>query len=417
MRYKQRIPCAVVMSSAALCLFFQVAFALSVKDIPDNQAEKKKIINIVDVVHQHAEPYCRYWKPNWESPALKNTVTTTLYYALSQIDSLRTGADTDFAFSFLCGIIWHHLYQLEVDSAFTKADSIADFLYAMFPERQAEALWLKGINLVKAAQIQQGFRLLENVHTVKGMYNESFLRDYTALSAVCFLPGECINKDSVQLVLLPNKQSAPILFKQDELISRKETWQAVSDFSDSKRAIPTFIFSAEFSFYKPVKIVVHPLRRIYDYTLDVEIRNEEIRPLPLQPLYDPFGQTFNSEIKVIVDQNTPGRSVEESAYEIVWNNFDRVKQVDEPDNFKGISLRCYKRSAFKNTPGEFYAYAVFDKNTYGNCRNFYQPRKNNLPEEPFHLRYIVAMKSSEAVEEKAELIFQDILNKFEREQY
>ena len=80
--------CKVLSSALVLCFCFKTAIALSVKDIPYNQVSSKKIINIVDAVHQHAEPYCQYWNRNWESPSVKNTVKTTLFYALSQIDTL-----------------------------------------------------------------------------------------------------------------------------------------------------------------------------------------------------------------------------------------------------------------------------------------------------------------------------------------
>jgi hypothetical protein len=69
---------------------------------------------------------------------------------------------------------------------------------------------------------------------------------------------------------------------------------------------------------------------------------------------------------------------------------------------------------FRNVPGESCAFVAFDLKLSGNSSgNFHESK--TIPHgknDTLVVRYCIAMKTSDAVEEKAEAIFQDLLCQF-----
>jgi hypothetical protein len=72
---------------------------------------------------------------------------------------------------------------------------------------------------------------------------------------------------------------------------------------------------------------------------------------------------------------------------------------------------------FRNVPGEFCAFVTFDLKLSGNsaASSFHESKRTpSGKDDAVVVRYLIAMKTSDTVEEKAEAILHDLLCQFER---
>jgi hypothetical protein len=100
-------------------------------------------------------------------------------------------------------------------------------------------------------------------------------------------------------------------------------------------------------------------------------------------------------------------------YFFVNNRFETVKVKKELTELKAVSLRCYNRGFFRDDQGEYFACIAFDKIIHPVKDGvFYQPA-NNKSKEYMPVRYLITLKTSRAVEYKAEEILQQILYRFD----
>jgi hypothetical protein len=393
-------------------LVFQVS-AMTVRDIPgikDNPEDSA----LAGMIHLYAETYLQSEAENPYSPVSHDSIKTALYTSLSQLDGISPNKNSA-RHLLLKGLVWHYLYWLDIDSAFVMADHLANSAMKSYPEIP-EAAWLKGINMIQASRIKEGFTLLDSLRAGGLIQNQDFLLDYAKLSARCFLPPKRTQPDSIVLFLSPSNKDNYTCLREEERIPFCETWR-VRDRSSKKFKMPMFTFGGSYTLSQPLSLMGPPLPQDGASRLKISIDDSIIGRVKTPLLYDPEASKFPMDVKIIADCNNSSLSLPDYMSSIVRNRFDMIKETGDLRTLKAISLRCYNRSVFRNISGEFCAFVAFDLRLSRNPSKSFHESKKTSPsknDDDVIVRYLIAMKTSDAVEEKAEAIFQDIVCQFDR---
>jgi hypothetical protein len=400
---------------------FQVS-AMTVRDIPGIKENREDSV-FVGMINLHAEAYLQSEAENPYFPISQDSVKTALYTYLSQLDEISSDRNSA-RHLLLKGLIWHYLYQLDVDSAFSMADRLASHAMKSYPDIP-EAAWLKGINLIRATRIKKGFTILDSLRAGGLVQNKNFLLDYATLSALYFLPyNKHALSDSQIIFLSPASNVVHTGLREEENIPSSEKWQVYSR-SSQQLKMPVFTFSGSYTLSQLLSLL--PLSSVLlssvpnsapRLKMDIDERiTKRFGPIPTPLVYDPEASKYPMEVKIIADCNKSGLSLPDYMGSIVRNRFNIIKETGDLRKLKAISLRCYNRSVFRNVPGEFCAFVTFDLKLSRNPSNSFHESKRTSPSEEDDaviVRYLIAMKTSDAVEEKAEAIFHDLLYQFER---
>jgi hypothetical protein len=382
---------------------------MTLNDVPNINHDRNQS-DIVRIVSPLVEPLSRWQSTYQNYPVLKDSVKRALYTSIRQLDASPQNDDPEQLL--LKGLLWHYLYQLEVDSAFSMADSLATRVMRSCPQ-MTEAAWLKGINLIRAARIKRGFAILDSLRSGDRIQNSDFMVDYTKLSVLCFLPLRHSMPDSLALFLFFAESGTRTTMNENEVVPFSEAWR-VSAKSFPRAEMPELTFSASYTLYQPLPLMIPPYNPNSSSRLKLDIDSKMFRPLAEPLLYDPELLKYKMEITITADCNGPACPLNDYMRMIVSKNFDAVKQINDLPLLHAISLRCHNRSVFRNVPGEYCAFVAFDLTLSGNPSGSFHESKKKPPgkDDTLVVRYCFAMKTSDVVEEKAEAIFQNLLCQF-----
>jgi hypothetical protein len=387
------------------------ALALSVRDVPAPQPAAPALARALDDVAVRAEPYCGQWFRQWPYVVPRDSVKKVLTRAARLLETRRVRGDS-YELEVLEGIVWHHLYQLEVDSAFGVADRLAERAMAGWPQR-VEAPWLKGVNLVKASRVLSGIEVLDSVRRSRDALPEGFLADYAALSTRCFLPPAWRNGDSVFVPTARDLNRFPALFREGERAPCAREWR-VSLPVESKTSMPAFVFTADFSLSKSFRVMFPWLRSSRELLLNMTIR-PDMEPRQARDLaHNPDAAPYTARITVSTEPFDTRDPFVELARDVVDGHYDAVVRRNELEKLHAVSLRCYRKSAFGNVPGEVNAVVVFERLMRDSLDCFYRPSTAGISDTALPVRYTITMAASTAIEDKAERILQDVLEQFDR---
>ena len=142
------------------------------RSIHDGRDYSILILKIRDV-----EPYCRFMGDRWTFPVPKDTIIKTLYGAFQDLEEISIGKKT-YKSELLKGVLWHYLYQLQIDSAYRKADSLFISLCRSDTAR-IEAAWFRAVNLVKRSKPVEGMMILDSLKSIRDSLPAEFWEDYT----------------------------------------------------------------------------------------------------------------------------------------------------------------------------------------------------------------------------------------------
>jgi hypothetical protein len=117
------------------------------------------------------------------------------------------------------------------------------------------------------------------------------------------------------------------------------------------------------------------------------------------------------QMKISVDCSRTQLPLSEYLCTIVCNNFDVIEDKKTPFLEKSISLRCYNRSTFRGVPNTFYAFVAFDR-FFDASGDPEKRAKKRSASSILRVRYVISVKTSQAVEDKAEVILRTVLEKF-----
>ncbi|MDD5675604.1 MAG: hypothetical protein PHC61_15650 [Chitinivibrionales bacterium] len=406
---KYTTPAALIAAFVLLAIAVLRAPAITLADIPfvcANRADSALVKNVA----RCAEPYARFWSPQWRYGVSRDSVKAVVYTALWQLDSSYGPAGNPRAL-LLKALLWHYLYQLEVDSAAQKADNLAARVMRTTPTLP-EAAWLKGVNLVRAGHVCNGFKILDSLRASQRLRRPDFLMDYAKLSALCFLPARCAALDTFVISMPSPRKSPTVYLRDDELQPSGQTW-TVSAENSPNGGPPFFTFSSEYLLYGQITLAFPLLSRSPALGLNVAIAEPFVREIRQPLVWDFDGQKYPMEIRIAVKCGKPETSLDQYLGSLVNNKYDVVTDAGELRHLNAASLRCYAQSIFRNISGRFDEFVVFDRRFKEPASCFYRGNTGIRTGDDFPVRYCIALSTRTAVSEKAGDIFKDFLTQFE----
>lgn len=389
-------------------LFFHTLFSFTVKDIPDTQLlNQPKLINYIN---NYIEPFSRCWIGLWNYPVSKDSVKSGILRSVSLIDK-KNDIKTKPAFILLKSLLYHYLYQLEVDSAFNKADSLLLLLMRSYPDIP-QAAWLRGVHLVRGSRITEGFKILDSLRIGALIDNPGFLVDIKELSVICFLPA--VFNGSHSTIYLQNEFESiqDFSLEEDELTPKIGNWRIVEQMKN-KNDLSLFLFGCTYIF-KPTMLLRYPEN--LPLKLDLNVSKEHLEKVRLPLAFEVDKLPCEAVMEITADVSNHKDDQVDYLYSFIGNKFDVVRIMHERMPSPGISIRCYKRSIYSDLPGEFNAFAVFDLKLRKNRTSLFYCGNDakSSSKGTMEVRYLISMMSSTDVENKAEIIFRNMLNQFTR---
>lgn len=398
--------CNLKYKTIILFIIFNAAclYSFSVQDIPEISSVCHKA-NVAQFIKENIEPFSKYWIKNWQYPIPKDSIRNRIIQVLHYVDEDRLcGSQTTPLL--LKSLLWHYLYQLEVDSAYNKADSLTLHLMVEYPQL-TEAAWLHGINLVRGSKIIQGFKILDSLRICRSISNTTFLNDFRELSTLCFLPPRIEMIDSI--LVIGNKKARvwhPSL-EDSELVAQSNSWRVLERMSN-KKEFPLFVFDGDYKLKPPVLLRNFPAPPL---KLKMDLDNQHFEKV-LDPLIFEYERSpCLAHMEIVADVSDAKVDLVDYLRTVIDGKYDAVRIAGDIKPLNGISVRCYKISIYRDLPGKFDAYAVFDTRISNRRQDLFycKDKKGN---SYIGVRYLVSMKCSSEVEDKAELIYQNMIDHF-----
>ena len=308
-------------------------------------------------------------------------------------------------------VCWHLLYRMGVDSGLAESDRILRSLGSSgcsYPE----VSWLNGINHVWSGKLKSGISILDRMGASDYRGSRIFSSDYLKILSRCFLPFEQ-DEVPVKITLIPSKGADASLF-----INPKEmvpVQYSISNHTfDNNDVSLMWNLSAQYELTPVYSLRFPPLNERSKPQLKLTVDHSIAQNIvPLAPP-DPFGEKSKMELKIITVQGNTCIPAKEYLLSCLEDGYDQLWVRSDMGHFNAISIRCRKHSIFRNIAGTYYAFVVFDARVFSeHARIRIKPIKKESDREELPVRYVLALKSCESIEEKAERIFQDILCKFD----
>ncbi len=381
-------------------LIISNVFAITTEDLPYPLSNTlQEIVSDISPI----ESLCIDWSPEWKYEIKEDSVRSILYNAINKTKDL---GEPNFENNLLEGILWQYLYQINVDSAYFKVEKISNSIKSQYPEK-LEGSWLKGINMVMGSEIDSGFKMLERIRLENENLPDNFYSDYLKLSELIFLPKQLAPKnyrDHINIDILPFKN---VDLNIDERSPINNQWTVISDFSNPNR-FPKFAFSADFFLKKNFKFKYPKLFLNKKYKMNITLPPEIQKDLNDSLIYNPDTPPVKMTMKVLVDKLDSLESLDKYMFDFVYKQYDEIKPLKLKDE-KIIAIKCLNKSTYSNIDDQYTVFFAFDKPLYLNNKNIYQ--KKNDKENPSTVRYIIALQTSKDVEDKADLLLYDIVDR------
>lgn len=380
-----------------LCCISSLAAAFSVNDIP--QTNDNRIRELVVEVAKN-ERYCDQWYKDWAYQIPRDSISEQLHSIVLRADELSRKSMHRYELAMLKAVTWHHLYQLEVDSAFHHGKQCIQDAFRNDPAA-IETAWLKGVHLIKASFISDGFETLDSLRQKVPFNRNEFLLDYAKLSALCFLPENHRYMDTLYTIGTVLPRSFPVYLSQQEQLPVYKQWSVSSEIDNGYRA-SGYSFTAKFSLGKDIALSFPGLKSSQKMTFRMRIPPDIASRVPEPSVPDPFVRNHDARISVKLNPLTEAQPLWNYMKQLTTDGFDVVEQRQELEHLGAISLRCKMRSPFRNVTDRTYAFIAFNRKLPQSVYCFYKSPKIKLPQEKYTYRYRIGMECRGIVRNKAE---------------
>jgi hypothetical protein len=267
------------------------------------------------------------------------------------------------------------------------------------------------VNCIWSGRLKRGLSILDSLRVNMYQNDTAFLRDYLQIAQRCFLPNN-EHEESTGFVRLSQIKSDTYLGPYD-IIPQQAKW-SLHERTSEKFSMSGFSLSVIFDLIPTPTLQFPPLMQNMKPLLNVVIDSQIAARIPSAPVIDPFSNKMKMEMRIIAIPGFPPSSLADYLCTFVCNQYDEVREMSDLIKFRAVAVRCRNRSCFRNVAGDYYAYVAFDAQVtseHGQLR--IEPTANLNKKESVVVRYLIAMRSCETVENKAEQIFQNVLAKFE----
>jgi hypothetical protein len=278
-----------------------------------------------------------------------------------------------------------------------------------------EISWLNAVNCVWSDSMKKGLSILDSIRSSPSRNDPSFLWEYLKITSQCLLPVEGKGNDSLTIFLPPSIQKeASTYLGPDDVRPDKMEWRINERPAEGPLA-STFSLSAALDLVPAPSLKFPPLKEIAVPALNIAVDARIAADIPLPPVPDPFSQKSKMEMRVLIAPGKANISITDYMNSIISNRYDEVWKSGDLARLGAVAVRCRERSVFRNVPGNYYAYVAFDARIFSDHAQMrLEPLSKTIRKEDIPARYLIAMRSSEAVEKKAEQILQNVLERFEQ---
>lgn len=377
--------------------------AITSQDLPyPRSPEQNKIISNISPL----ESLFVDWSPKWNNQFQEDTVRSILYSAIEDVEKKN---EESFENNLLKSILWLHLYKTSVDTAFLKMKDIAYNLQQSYPER-FESSWIKGITQILGTEIDSGFKLLDKIRIEQNNLPDNFFNDYSTLSELVFLPQELNWKrgnKSINLNFLPFK-TVDLNINDRFPVSSK--WSVTNDFNNPE-SFPLFTFSADFNLKKSFKIKPILTKRKQDFKINIPLKSHIQKELKDSLIYNPDGAPIKMSMNILINKIDSMVSLDRHMLNFVYKQYDEIKPIKLSEK-NMILLKCLNKSIYRDMDDEYVVYLAFDKPLDLKDKSLYDLNFDH--KNPSTVRYIVALKTSKSVEEKADMLLYELAEKLIR---
>jgi len=249
--------------------------------------------------------------------------------------------------------------------------------------------------------------MLDSVRTSDSVFPDSFETDFAVFTAAALLPARqqpyADSGMSVERVLT---------FDVGHWGRPASTiWRAVS--ADSARSAPGILFGAEYSVPRifPLRFhLVEPNRQKLSVNVSEQTSSQILQPLCFDPSRPPARVQVTVAVDVGAERALP---VTEYLNRVVDADFDEVRSRSDVPALGSFGVRCVRRSPFRNHPDEMQSYVVFDLPIRRRAGRSDGPAPPGVSEEgPAFARYVVAVRATSDVADRAEALLQRVLQRF-----
>jgi hypothetical protein len=289
----------------------------------------------------------------------------------------------------------------------------ADFVEKVDP--QADSLWEKSIELFSTGKIREALSSLNLALAAGSGSEKNRVSDVARLAGKTFVPTLPGKKEMVTWLSDSLSMYGSVFMEDEELQPVEERWTIASRES-RKDSLPVFSYAFTFAFDDQPRFDPPSLLTLPKLSIDSVIENA-FKKYPKSRELHVFPGKFSAraDFRILVDCRKAQQPLDEYLWSIVYGKYDAVKPMRDLKRLGALSVRCYTNSIYRDLPGQFSAFIVFDV-TFGPSPSGKSATRNGktiISDEWFTARYLISARSSRSVEEKTERLLAAIVKRFD----
>jgi hypothetical protein len=323
-----------------------------------------------------------------------------LRQGLFWIDSAE-GARRSFKAELLKGLFWNRLFEVNVDSAFGRADKIFTRLSSEFPEK-IEGAWFRAVNLMEKGKSLEGIRLLDGI-VKAGKDNNALCFDLAMHTLRMLVPD--YRKTLFMCGTLAPGAARPAV--PEDSLNPRPAFTSFSIISEtSGKALPRLVYSWSYLLSKqwardkcaPGSVyLVHNSNEFLPAFVSGDLINTLL-----------FDKT-ESRLKIMLDLSPLECPLQDYVEAKVQGLYDSLSFKDEFVRQGAYSVRCFKTRAHENEYGGYAWLIAFDR-YYSNSQVFSRPPAGAVAGTK--IRCLLVLTSCLNDWEKAEARFRGLIDAF-----
>ncbi|NLW32209.1 MAG: hypothetical protein GXY77_12225 [Fibrobacter sp.] len=268
------------------------------------------------------------------------------------------------------------------------------------------------LSLIENGDLRGGLISLNSI-VLNGEFKDEGLDSVAKICSRIFLPQDIVSSSISDTIFFSENRgvSQPFSVKSEESVPASEYFRILADFgSEELKALPVIQFTFKFLLKNRFPFTFPFLKEVYLPQLKIYLRDDLEKDVLTDVLWFPGMPDYNADISIVVSFISGEESLEEYMYNIVKDRFDSVRKRDDLEELGAVSVRCYNHSAFRNVAGQFYAYIAFDRLVTPGIDSTMPV--SDLVKKSVLARYLIAAKSSKAVEFETEYLVSKVLKLF-----
>jgi len=267
------------------------------------------------------------------------------------------------------------------------------------------------LSLIENGDLRGGLISLNSI-VLNGEFKDEGLDSVAKICSRIFLPKDIVSSSFSDTIFFSESRgvSQPFSIKSEESVPASEYFRILANSGPEKpKALPVIQFTFKFLLKDRFPFTFPFLKEVYSPKLKMYLRDIE-KDVLTEILWFPGMPDYNADISIVVSFVSGEESLDEYMYDIVKERFDSVRKRDDLQELGAVSVRCYNNSAFRNVAGQFYTYIAFDRLVTPGIDSTMPV--SDLVKQSVLARYLIAAKSSKAVEFETEYLVSKVLKLF-----